>query len=338
MRLQPRNDLRVDELADDILVLDATGGVAHQLSGDAAEALRLAQDGVEQGAIPANLQPAMQSLIEAGIVESSGWSRRKMLLAGGVGLATAGAGIVSMSLPAAAQAASCIADPYELDTTPGSRDISFTTGPGITSVTINTWGGGGGGGTGGVMGGNDPGGHGGGGGAFAQTQVSGLMECTTYAAMITVGAGGSGATGANMTGGAGVDTSVTGVLGVTPVAVLADGGLGGSPTAGGMGGTEAGSTGTLENAGGAGGAPAPRVGGGGGGSAGAGSDGGTGMTPAGGTAGTGSPGGAVGGAGGNGNNVPGANGTAPGGGGGGGGGQGAAAGSGAPGGVSVTFP
>lgn len=203
-----------------------------------------------------------------------------------------------------------------------TSSTTWTVPPGVTSITVNSWGGGGGGG-----GGNDGcsaqgTGSGGGGGGFAQSTIA-VTPGQVYT--LSVGAGGTaGAYDANGT--AGGATSFSG-NGITPVTATGGGfgtGASGCTTiAGGAGGT--GTSGTVLFTGGAGseGISASGITGVGGGGAGSGSNG---STPANtcsgvGTGGTGTyPGGAGGGNADCGTHTDnsGAAGTLPGGGGGGG--------------------
>lgn len=103
MRFKVRRGLRIEQIDGDVVVLDSVNAGLHRLSGDAARAVLLAD---ADDAIPADLRTAAGELVDLGILESDGWSRRKMLIRGGAGIAVAGAGVVSMSLPAAAAAGS----------------------------------------------------------------------------------------------------------------------------------------------------------------------------------------------------------------------------------------
>lgn len=342
MSLNVRSDLRVEAVGDDLMVLDAAGGQVHSLSGELAEALRLVEACTAPSDIPSHLDDALASLIDKGIVVNGGWSRRKMLVAGGVGTAAFGGTLISMQLPAAAAASSCPGDDPGDDlatpvtyNTPGPT--SFKTGGMVTMVTVNVWGAGGGGGDDN----NSNAGGGGGGGGFIQTTIT-VSPCTVYT--VTVGDGGGTRKGND--GLPGGDSSFAGV----DLAVTAFGGQGGhlkpllggdnNGGAGGAAGTVTGgmASGTSAFSGGSGGKGADYIvvggasGGGGGGSAGqisGGGNGGAGMNGdwnttapggAGGAAGTGPPTGAAGGIGGLGSMSGDA--TAPGAPGGGGGGAG----------------
>ena len=207
MSLKVRSDLRVEAVGEDLMVLDAADGQVHSLSGGLAEALRLVVAGTAPSDIPSHLDDALASLIDKGIVENGGWSRRKMLATGGVGAAAFGGTLISMQLPAAAAASSCpgadqgddLATPITYNT-PGST--SFKTGGMVTMVTVTAWGGGGGGGD--DNGSNSRGGGGGGGGGFITTTVT-VTPCTVY----TVTVGDRGVTGKDTPGTDGTASSFT---------------------------------------------------------------------------------------------------------------------------------
>lgn len=347
MTIKIRKGLRVESAGDDLVVLDGTEGEVHSLSGATAEALRLVEAGVARSDIPNHLESALASLIDGGIVEDNGWSRRKMLVAGGLGATVFGGSFISMTLPAAADASSCSGiEPGDDLATPKVYNsvgtFSFTTGTKVTAVTVNVWGAGGGGGD--DRGLSSIAGGGGGGGGFIQTTID-VDPCTAYT--VTVGAGGTTTSGDGNDGGA----STFSGTGITVTAGGGKGGKGnifaGSPGGAGGPGGAAGSilvgsgSSTSSFAGGTGGKGADynangSSGGGGGGSAGQGSAGGVGgagqtggvFTAApggtGGSAGSGNPTGASGAVGGEGNGS--GNAGSPGSPGGGGGGAGVYAG------------
>ena len=347
MTIKIRKGLRVESAGDDLVVLDGTEGEVHSLSGATAEALRLVEAGVARSDIPNHLESALASLIDGGIVEDNGWSRRKMLVAGGLGATVFGGSFISMTLPAAADASSCSGiEPGDDLATPKVYNsvgtFSFTTGTKVTAVTVNVWGAGGGGGD--DRGLSSIAGGGGGGGGFIQTTID-VDPCTAYT--VTVGAGGTTTSGDGNDGGA----STFSGTGITVTAGGGKGGKGnifaGSPGGAGGPGGAAGSilvgsgSSTSSFAGGTGGKGANynangSSGGGGGGSAGQGSAGGVGgagqtggvITAApggtGGSAGSGNPTGASGAVGGKGNGSD--NAGSPGSPGGGGGGAGVYAG------------
>lgn len=249
MRYEVRADLRFEQIEDEIVVLDASGGTVHSLDGEAAEALRLV---LADESVPERLEDAVDGLRDAGIVEQpAGWSRRKALLAGGVGAATAATGFFSMALPAAALASSC--DPVAPGAIPIDREnTSYTfnssgtvqVGRTVTMVTVQAWGGGG-------MGANgttmlfDGGGGGGGGGGYVETSLD-VAGC----AVLNVSVGGPGQP-SSVVGGA---VEVTAEAGSD-----ATGGTGGMAGAGGSNGanysgTSGGMGGAAGGGGGAGGA------------------------------------------------------------------------------------
>ena len=319
MRLRLQTGVRVEEIDGETIVLDSAGSLVHRVTGESVEALRLALQGINDSELPAHLSLAMASLVDAGVVGPAGWSRRKLLAAGGVGVAAAT--VTSFALASPAAAVSCVnGTPTTIPATYTASGTFFT--GRYTNITVQMWGAGGQGG-----GGASQAGGGGGGGAYTTGNIS-VAQCTSY--NVTVGSGGA-AGSQNSNGTAGGPSSFVGLT-----TLSANGGAGGSTGgAGGAGGTG----GTFPGGGGAtvtGASP----GGGGGGSAGAGPAGpggaGTGATA--GAAGAGTPSGAAGGAGGNGG-VPPSPGNAPGGGGGGGeksGGATKAGGAGARGEVRVT--
>ena len=220
MTIKIRKGLRVESAGDDLVVLDGTEGEVHSLSGATAEALRLVEAGVARSDIPNHLESALASLIDGGIVEDNGWSRRKMLVAGGLGATVFGGSFISMTLPAAADASSCSGiEPGDDLATPKVYNsvgtFSFTTGTKVTAVTVNVWGAGGGGGD--DRGLSSIAGGGGGGGGFIQTTID-VDPCTAYT--VTVGAGGTTTSGDGNDGGASTFSG-------TGITVTAGGGKGG---------------------------------------------------------------------------------------------------------------
>jgi hypothetical protein len=313
MRCEVRAGLRFEHVGHEVVVLDASGGTVHRLDGEAAEALRLV---LADEAVPAHLEGAVDGLRDASIVEEpSGWSRRKALLAGGVGVATAATGFFSMALPAAALASSCPGglqpgavplDALNMTQTFAmagtfNLQIGFLDGATTGTVTVQLWGGGGGGG----QGGSGESGGGGGGGGF-RTATLAVEPCRVYP--VTVGAGGAQGVGGGMADG------MPGTSSVFLSAVATGGSAGmGSTISGGDGGT--GGTGSFTGGDGADGTGSGFSGGGGGG-AGAGST----MDGADGSGSVGGPAAGGGGMGANGAFFQGATtGGVPGGGGGGGG-------------------
>jgi len=182
-----RSDLRVEELDGEVVVLDRSGAVAHRLTGDAVDALHLLVDGTDPADVPDGLVDAVDELVRAGLVDdASGWSRRRFVALGGAGLAAASVSTFLLASPAAA-ASSC---PDGVVPSPGQVKydepgiFTYTTGPGVTSLSILAWGGGGGGGAGG----SEFSGGGGGGGHFVANPEVAVTACTEYE--VTVGSGG----------------------------------------------------------------------------------------------------------------------------------------------------
>jgi len=330
MPMRLTNDVRVEKVGGEFVALDRSGAVVHRVTGEAAVVLGLVIDGAD---VPSQYDDALATLVDAGVVESHGMTRRHLLLAAGA----AGAGITTFALaaPSAAASSGC---PGTFKPTSGTQtheggaalvDFTFNTGKGATLITFEGWGGGGGGGGAKT---SNPGG-GGGGGAYAKVTVSNthFAECTTYT--IKVGSDGSGgkAGTADGNGGAGSDMKVSlrnalNTADVVKDAIKAKGGSGGSKSlgSGGAGGTGSSAAGTATlvrtNDGGAGAkAPDTSKGGGGGGGAGdaASATGGAASGATGGSGGS-NPGTGAGGAGGA-SATNGSAGSAPGGGGGGGG-------------------
>ncbi len=105
MRLQVTNEFRVEQVGGEVIVLYRAGSLVHRLSGAAVQALRLAEQGVDEADVPAHVSSAMQSLIQAGVVAGAGLSRRRLLLAGGASVAAITVTTIALASPAAA--ASC---------------------------------------------------------------------------------------------------------------------------------------------------------------------------------------------------------------------------------------
>ncbi len=321
-RLRLRDGLRVEDLGDEAVVLDAAGDALHRVNGSALAALRLLQQGVTRRDIPAELTDAVIALADAGIVDGSPRISRRAALTAGGGIAVTAATVSTFALADPAAAATMCANGFVTDSlqvfTATDSAAMFKTGPGGTGSTVSVifraWGGGGGGGRG--LPERDTSGGGGGGGGYAFATVD-LAECSDHTFNVTVGHGGVGgsmSTNANDGGASSVWN------GMSPI-VYGDHGRAGSygltvHGPGGVGG--AGIAGSVLETGGSGAAGSSSGGGGGGGSAGHGGAGGSGSGTTGGAAGAGSPPGAAGGNGG-GTDTAGAAGTAAGGGGGGGG-------------------
>ena len=86
------------DLGDHALVLDEQDGVVHRLEGDHLVAARAVVAGAP---VPDEVAPALDDLVDAGVLDApGGWSRRKMLTAVAV------AGIATFALPRAAAAQS----------------------------------------------------------------------------------------------------------------------------------------------------------------------------------------------------------------------------------------
>ncbi len=96
-----RHDLTVEELDNGFMVLPSGATHVMHLQGDQAEAFALAQHGAD--IVPAHLETAMAGLIEAGIVDTNTWSRRRIIQVGGV---AAAASIAMVALPSVAAASS----------------------------------------------------------------------------------------------------------------------------------------------------------------------------------------------------------------------------------------
>lgn len=330
MKTRLVDGLRVSDLGDEVVVLDPAGEQVHRVGGDGVAVLRLLAEGDGRPVdVPEDLRAGLDDLVESGVVETpAGWSRRKVLLAGGAVWTAATVSTFGLADPAAAT--SQCANMAVPTATPATYNASgtFTTGPagsGMSAynLSVHVWGGGGGGAGGSI----DSTGGGGGGGEYRGGSIS-VNECATYT--VTVGAGGAGGgNGPNHGQASSFDSLIQagyGEGGIEPGAGGGTGGLGGSASTGGFNGTDVFGGGD----GGDGGVPGTYQGGGGGGGAGgttmAGGAGGDGGYETAGTAGSGGvTGGGSGGAGGSYwysypgwyHTVP-AAGVAPGGGGGGG--------------------
>lgn len=335
MDIRLREGLRLEEVEGEMLVLDPSGEVVHHVAGDGVEALRLLRDGIDSAEIPASLHSAVSDLADQGLVsESSRWSRRKFLVAGGAVWTAAAVTTFALADPAAATSMCASVTPTSVPqqyTTAGTS--MFITGPAGSGMTtfgllVRVWGAGGGGGSGNVT----DGGGGGGGGGYARHSALPVTECTTYNVVVGSGGGGGAFSGfplpSSMAGNAGGASSFGGAL----ITAGAGNGGGSAGSAGGTGGA-GGGTNEVAFSGGSGGGGAGVAGGaGGGGSAGDGGGGGTGTagmylaSAPGGAAGAGTPPGFVGatgpasgdGAGGGGRGAGGSGGGPPGGTGGGG--------------------
>ena len=314
--LQLRKGLRVEQIDDELVVLDASGESVHRVTGDGVAAVRLLEGGVAEAEIPSHLIEAVEALSEAGVVSGRRhFSRRKALAVGGTAWAAATVTTFALANPAAAWS---VCKNGKTPTAPNSGSghkyttagsYTWTSGPSgfhtpntqrSYNVLVRAWGGGGSGG----VDGSALGGGGGGGGAYADSTIS-VLECTEFT--VVVGAGGAASSG---NGNNGIPSTFKNDT--TLKATGGAGGKAGDDGSGGQGGTTAASVGTTMYAGGNGGdggvADDTACGGGSAGSAG---NGGNGSAGSAGGGGAGTPGGASGGT----KNNPG---SAPGGGGGGG--------------------
>ena len=311
--LKLRDGLRVEEIDDELVVLDASGEAVHRVTADGVAAVRLLEGGVAESEIPTHLVEAVKALGDAGLVSGSRrLSRRKAMAVGGAAWAAATVTTFALADPAAAWSVckngKTPTNPQAMKyTTAGTS--TWTSGPSgfhtpntqrSYNVLVRAWGGGGSGGVDGWT----LGGGGGGGGAYAHSTIS-VLECTEFT--VVVGAGGAASSG---NGNNGIPSTFKNDT--TLKATGGAGGKAGDDGSGGQGGTTAASVGTTKYAGGNGGdggvADDTACGGGSAGSAG---NGGNGSAGSAGGGGAGTPGGASGGT----KNNPG---SAPGGGGGGG--------------------
>jgi hypothetical protein len=96
-----RQGVSCERVGDSWLVLCDRGGVVHNLTGPAATVIDCVTNGQP---VPPDCADAEQALLDAGVlVATTGWSRRKVLAAGGTAAAV---GLVTLTLPTAAMAAS----------------------------------------------------------------------------------------------------------------------------------------------------------------------------------------------------------------------------------------
>ena len=193
--LRLREGLRVEAVGDELAILDVAGESLHRVSAGSVEAVRLLSDGVESSEVPADLQVAVDELVEAGLVDGpTRVSRRAAILgAGGAALAAATVTTFALADPAAASTMCTGVTPTGGAVFDSSSTTTYVTGPGgagsTFSVILRAWGGGGGGGH--TDAGQNNAGGGGGGGAYAASSVS-LTECTPYTFNVTVGGPGGG--------------------------------------------------------------------------------------------------------------------------------------------------
>lgn len=121
MKFEIVDDLHVEPIEGGHLVLPPGKTDVLHLTGPDAEAFELAEHGTD--VVPTHLETAMAGLVELGIVQTTVWSRRRVIQMGG---AAAAAAVAVTALPSVAAAASG-----------GSGGGSPTTGN--VSVTLNTW-------------------------------------------------------------------------------------------------------------------------------------------------------------------------------------------------------
>ena len=117
--VQLRQGVSCEQVGDSWLVLSDRDGVVHNLTGPAATVIDCVTTGQP---IPPDCDDAVATLIDAGILTpDAGWSRRKVLAAGG---AAAAIGMVTLTLPTAAMAASV--SPFGAVTaTAGSNQVTI---------------------------------------------------------------------------------------------------------------------------------------------------------------------------------------------------------------------
>jgi hypothetical protein len=97
-------DISIERVGDQWLALAMRDGVVFELTGPAATVIDCVNAGQP---IPAACDDAAQALVDTGILTAStGWSRRRVLAAGGTAAAV---GLITLSLPTAAMAASASA-------------------------------------------------------------------------------------------------------------------------------------------------------------------------------------------------------------------------------------
>ena len=99
--MEINSDIVIERVGDQWLALDNRDGVVHNLSGPAATVIDCVTTGQP---IPAACDDAAATLVDTGILTPDiGWSRRKVLA---VGATAAAVGLVTLTLPTAAMAAS----------------------------------------------------------------------------------------------------------------------------------------------------------------------------------------------------------------------------------------
>ncbi len=117
VRLRP--GVSCERVGDSWLVLSDRDGVVHNLTGPAATVIDCVTTGQP---VPPECDDAVASLVDTGILTApTGWSRRKVLAAGG---AAAAVGMVTLTLPTAAMAGSV--GPFGTVTaTPDSNQVTI---------------------------------------------------------------------------------------------------------------------------------------------------------------------------------------------------------------------
>ena len=247
--------LRIEEVGDEVVVLDAAQGLVHRLNGDAAAAARHLLTQGPEGALGPDVV-GLDELVDAGIVVSD-LPRRRVLRAGAGALV----GVSTFALPSALAAAT-ITGPngsvsvaggttsevvdgsttYVVHTFTADGDLVVTGGSvDVQYVAVGGGGGGGGGGFDTSVGYTISGGGGGGGEVVTSTGLTTGSFVTLAAGTypVTVGAGGSAGTSGSRTG------TVESPIDVVPTSGGGGGGssLGGLASAGGGTGGDAGTLG-----------------------------------------------------------------------------------------------
>ena len=138
--MSPRGAVRWEAIGDEVLVLDADGTHVHRLSDDTARAAKwaLTHQGEPLDDAPETLRPLIGALIDSGIIPAATvvdsrvrWSRRRLITLG-----SAGVGVVSLTLPSSAAAASGdgVEDPTD---TPPQTVGAITATAGITTLQLS---------------------------------------------------------------------------------------------------------------------------------------------------------------------------------------------------------
>lgn len=120
MKLALRREIRVETLDGAAIVLDRSGQVVHHVTGDGAEVLDLVCQGIDDASVPVRLAPAVAMLVDAGVVGTPDWSRRKLLRAAGASVA--GATLITVALASPAAAASGTATVAVVKSLNGNND------------------------------------------------------------------------------------------------------------------------------------------------------------------------------------------------------------------------